>query len=394
MLGGGAYFIGVAVIALVAREVSDSRALAGVPLSIGVALAALSAFPLGRWMAHAGRRPALVTAHLTGALGAATILAGAELGSFLVVCVGGAMFGIGNAANLFARYAAADLPEPRRRARAISYVLFATAAGAVLAPNFVPFAADLADTIGLDRNAGPLGISVLAYLGAAAIIAARLRPDPLLVARRREGGELEAGPAQALASGIERSIWHGEALLAAAAMVTANVVMVAIMTMAPIHMADAGQSLGAIGLVLSIHFAGMFLPAPIAGWAADRFGRIRALIASALVLAAAGTVAALAPGGETPMMVAALLLLGLGWSLGLVAGSAMLTDSVPSSSRAQAQGTADLAMGLAGAGAGLAAGPALSAGGFELLGLAGCAAALVMLAVLAGSQRPPLTGQA
>jgi hypothetical protein len=38
----------------------------------------------------------------------------------------------------------------------------------------------------------------------------------------------------------------------------------------------------------------------------------------------------------------ALILLGLGWNLGLVAGTALLTDAVPLERRARTQGTVDL----------------------------------------------------
>jgi predicted MFS family arabinose efflux permease len=54
---------------------------------------------------------------------------------------------------------------------------------------------------------------------------------------------------------------------------------------------------------------------------------------------------------------AGLFVLGLGWSSGLVSGSALLTDSVPQAARAAAQGLSDLTMntaaGLGGAAAGL-----------------------------------------
>ena len=82
---------------------------------------------------------------------------------------------------------------------------------------------------------------------------------------------------------------------------------------------------------------------------------------------------------------AGLLVLGLGWSACLVAGSTLLSESVPEAVRTSVQGTADLFMGLAGATAGAAAGVALS-----LLGYGGlnAAAALLLLPVVVLALRP------
>jgi len=50
-------------------------------------------------------------------------------------------------------------------------------------------------------------------------------------------------------------------------------------------------------------------------------------------------------------MIAALVLLGLGWNAGLLAGTTMLVDATSSATRACTQGTCDVLVSLAGAGA-------------------------------------------
>ena len=57
VLGGCAFFLGIAVAALLARDISGQEALSGVPLAFGVVTAALVAAPLSSWMARVGRRP-------------------------------------------------------------------------------------------------------------------------------------------------------------------------------------------------------------------------------------------------------------------------------------------------------------------------------------------------
>jgi MFS family permease len=418
ILGGAGFFLGFAVSVLLARELIDGEALVGLPVAIAVAAAALAARPLGAWMQRSGRRPGLALGQACGAAGALVILLSARVESFTLFCAGMGLFGVGNASNLLARYAASDLSEPARRGHAISALLFATAAGAMLGPNLAEAAGGLGDELGVSAKAAPFAISFLLLSGAAAVTLALLRPDPLLVARELAAqpaapaaaavppppaseaefvAELEpetpaAGPTRAPRLGVRA--WPRAALIGAAALVFANVTMVSIMTVTPLHLDDAGQSLGVVGLVISLHVAGMFLPSPLSGALVDRVGRVPVIAAAGVVLLLAGGVAAPTSGHSVAPVIAALVLLGIGWNLGLVGGSTLLTDAIPLAERARAQGQADFAMGMAGALGSLAAGPVLHAGGYALLGIAGAGlgAGLVLLALRGGLLSPAPAG--
>jgi len=385
VLSGCGFFLGIAVAALLARDISGQEALSGVPLAFGVISAALAAVPLSSWMARVGRRPGLVAGHLIAGVGSAAVVAAAAAGSFVLLCVGMAAFGIGNAANLLARYAATDLAPPQRRARAISVVLLATAAGAILGPNLVSQAEPLGDWLGVSDSAAPFAVSVVLYALAAATLLVLLRPDPLLTARRLDG------VTPAAATGAFHALktlpsWPALALTGVAAMAIGNIAMVAVMTMTPVHMESAGESLSAVGLVISLHVAGMYLPSPISGILADRYGRLPVLAAGGAMLIAAGICSALAPGDHTALVAVALILLGIGWNFGLVGGSALVTDAVAPDQRPQTQGAADLVMGVTGALGSLAAGPLFHAGAFALLG-AGAASLGLLLIVVASRAR-------
>jgi MFS family permease len=385
ILSGCAFFLGIAVAALLARDVSGNEALSGVPLAFGVISAALAAAPLSSWMALAGRRPGLVVGYLIAGLGSAVVVAAAAADSFPLLCIGMAAFGIGNTANLLARYAATDLAPAERRARAISVVLLATAAGAIVGPNLASQTEPLANWLGTFDSAGPFVVSVALYVLAAVVLLVLLRPDPLLSARRLDGVTPApgTGAVHALRTLPE---WPALALTGVTAMAIGNIAMVAVMTMTPVHMEDAGQSLSAVGLVISLHVAGMYLPSPLSGSLADRYGRLPVLAAGGATLIAAGVCSALAPGDQTPFVAAALILLGIGWNLGLVGGSALITDAVAPERRPQTQGAADLVMGLTGALGSLTAGPLFHAGAFGLLG-AGAGALGVLLMIVASRAR-------
>ena len=166
--------------------------------------------------------------------------------------------------------------------------------------------------------------------------------------------------------------------------------MVAVMVMTPVHLGDHGATLRVVGLVLSLHIAGMYALSPVVGWASDRFGALPVIGTGVLVLgAAAVTGASAAPMAHTQVAVA-LTLLGLGWSCTMVAGSALLSASVPAEVRTQVQGAGDLVVGVTAACAGALAGPVLELAGYAWLNVA----ALVVLvpvvatALLARRARP------
>ena len=183
VFGGIGFFLGVTVAALLARDISGQESLGGVPLAFGVASGAIGALPLAGWMVRVGRRPGLAAGHLIACLGAAVVVLAAALESFPVLCLGMAAYGLGNTSNLLARFAATDLAEPQKRARAISVVLLATAAGAIAGPNLASLTEPVAEALGVLDSAGPFAVAILGHAIAAGILLVLLRPDPLLAAR-------------------------------------------------------------------------------------------------------------------------------------------------------------------------------------------------------------------
>jgi MFS family permease len=152
------------------------------------------------------------------------------------------------------------------------------------------------------------------------------------------------------------------------------------MAVAPVHLHHYGAGMGTIGLLISAHIAAMYLPSPVTGWLADTLGPRVVAGMGALLLLAAGTVAAVAGAGR-PGIIVALLLLGVGWNAGLIGGSTLLHDAAVSPSlRTRAEGLGELGMGAAAAVGGSGAGLLLATGGLALLGLVAAAPCLVVLA--------------
>ena len=374
VLGGVGVAAGIAVSSLVAAELSGSDVVGGAALTALVIGAALVAYPLSRLASKRGRRPALVFGYLIGAAGAALAVVAVALGSAALLLVAMVPFGAATAAGLAARFAATDLAAEHARARAISVVIFAVTVGAVLGPNLAAPAQSVAGMLGLAPSTGPFLLCGAAFAAAAVVIAAALRPDPLLLAKASGGTD----GSEDIPAGI--GSWPAlraapMAQLAIAGIVICHFVMVAVMSMTPVYMHHGGAELSVVGFVISLHVAGMYALSPLFGVLADRVGPVRVLTLGAGLLIVACVLAGTAGAHDVVQLTAALVTLGLGWSAGLVAGSALVTDAVPIADRAGVQGLSDVAMNLSGAIGGVVAGLAVAVSSYAVLGFT--AAALV-----------------
>jgi len=246
--------------------------------------------------------------------------------------------------------------------------VWATTVGAVTGPNFAAPAGGVAETLGLRPLAGPFLWSTVVLLVAAALLLALLRPDPLLVARAEGRGADQAGhPTLRVSFQAVRRSAHATYGLAAIAV--AHGVMLAVMTMTPVHMHDGGAALRVVGLVISVHIAGMFGLSPLVGWLSDRFGRLRVAGSGALVLAAALALAGTAAAHDTTQLTIGLFLLGTGWSCALIAGSTLLGEGVADAVRPGVQGAADLVMQGSGAVGSALGGLVVGLSGYPLLAI-------------------------
>jgi hypothetical protein len=217
-------------------------------------------------------------------------------------------------------------------------VVWGGTAGALAGPAMLPLTTHAAPSVGLAGSAGPYVLAVLTAAGAAC--AAALLPR--IVPR---------GPA---ADGAGAA---GRPVTALVAMVTGQVVMVAVMTMTPVHMHHHGHGLGAVSVVLTAHLAGMFALAPLSGKLADRVGGRTTVLWGLATLVVSGGFSAAASGG--PLLATGMFRLGSGWNLTFTGGSKLL-----SSGSARMQGRVDGLGWGASAVAGRGSGPVMATLGY------------------------------
>ncbi|XQE89249.1 MFS transporter [Streptomyces microflavus] len=392
ILGGLGVAIGIALAPMLATEVTGSEALSGLAPTASVAGTALLSLPLAALMTSRGRRPGLVLAYLIGALGGALVVLGTVVRSFPLLLLGMAAFGAGSSANLQARFAAADLVGPERRGRAISNVIWATTIGSVVGPNIAAPAGRVFRGTPVPESAGPYLWSAAAFLLAGVVVAVLLRPDPLLTARALAPQSPQGERKRSLRAGVAAVRESPMAKLALVAVTVSHTAMVSIMVMTPVHLGGHGADLQLIGLVISGHIAGMYAFSPVMGWLADRFGRLSVIGLAVGLLSTAALLAGTA-GPRHGQTALGLFVLGLGWSAGMIAGSALLTDSVPQEARAAVQGLSDLTMNAAAGIGGASAGVIVAQWGYGPLNAIGAALLLPVAALaLRRSLRPSAAG--
>ncbi|TQM95648.1 putative MFS family arabinose efflux permease [Ornithinimicrobium humiphilum] len=394
-LGGVGVASGIAVAAIVAADVSGRDALSGLANTTQVLGGALFTVPVAAIMATRGRRPGLVTAYLIGALGALLAVTAATIGSFWLLLLGTTLFGASSTANSQARYAATDLAPPERRGRQLSWVVWATTVGSVLGPNLIGPGKWVAERIGVAPLAGAWVLSLAGFLIAAVLLQLLLRPDPLQLSRelahRALPAEEQALPVAArrgsVAEGLRVIAHNPAALWGTLAVTTGHVVMVAVMVMTPLHMRHGGAVVEIIGLVISLHILGMYGLSPVAGQLTDRLGSPAVVLAGVVLLLLACLLAGLSTDGFSGGLTAGMILLGLGWSCTMVAGSGTVAGSVPVAERAAVQGAADLVMGLSAAAGGALAGVVMDLWSYSTLCALAAVAALALGAFTVARRR-------
>jgi MFS family permease len=385
-LGSTGHIAAVTVSTIVAQDLAGTSALSGAPGAAVVAGAALGATLLSRLMVRSGRRTGLAAGYAVGVVGAALATVAIVARSMPLLLLGTLLVGFGNASNQLSRYAAADMFPVHRRASALGTVVWAATIGAILGPNLVGPSGTVAEWFGLPRLAGPYIVPIF-FVGLAAILSwVFLRPDPYELADRSTAdgpGDADgtdgtnAVDADEAAVSVRDLLRRPTVATALVALVAGQVVMVLIMTMTPLHMTAHGHHLETVGLVISGHVFGMYALAPISGRLTDRFGSGPVIVAGLLVLSFASLLAAVAPPDGGALLFVALFLLGYGWNLGYVAGSALLSHGLELAERTRLQGTTDSIIWSSAAAASLGSGIVVAAASYTALGLMGAGVVIV-----------------
>jgi MFS family permease len=378
------FTMSLAVGSIMAAAITGTNTWSGLPVALGALGGAAASWPLARLMDRFGRRPGLTLGYVLAVGGAALGMLAVLHQSFPLFLVGMALFGIANASNMLARYAAADISEGPQRGRAMGFIVWGSTVGSIIGPNLMDSAVRVGATVGVAAVASPFLISLAGYGLAAALTHVLLRPDPLALARLHEQPTVVPAAA-ARRRAVGEIVREPRVALAFVVLMVGQLVMIGTTSTSTLYLHDQGHPVGTIGVAASLHLAGMYVSSPLSGWLSDRFGRLPMIGVGGVILLMACALAGLVPGSAGVLVIAGLFLNGIGWNLAFVSASALLTEALSPGDRTSIQGLADLCMGVMGFVGSAVGGVILGLWGFGMLNAVG--AAMLILPLAASSMR-------
>lgn len=376
VLGGANPAIVVSLGGLVGQGLAPSPDLATLPVSMLQVGLALGTIPAAALMRTLGRRGGYFVGALVGTAAGCVAAYGAAASSFLVFCLGTVLAGFYASFVQSYRFAAADLASTAFRPRAISWVMAGGIAAAFVGPQTVIWTRALWPEAGF--AAGFIGQAGLAVASIAVLAFLRPGPAPIVAASPTVGRPL---------SEIVR---QPRFILAVLTGLVSYGLMSFVMTAAPLAMVvECGLPVGAATLGIQWHILAMYGPSFVTGRFIARFGAERVALVG-LALIACSAVVGLA-GTSVGHFWTALVLVGIGWNLGFIGATSLVTQCYRPEERAKVQAANDFLVFGSVAIASLSSGKLLSIGGWAAVNwlvLPSVALAATVLLVGARHARP------
>lgn len=337
----------IAVNALIGHALAPNKALATLPITTYVIGAALTTMPASLLMRRIGRRGGFMGGSLLGLLGASLCTWGLGIASFWLICFGTLVMGMYNAFGQYYRFAAADVASSKFKSKAISLVLAGGIVGGIIGPELTKWSKDWVETPFMGSYLLLMGLSV-----AATVLVSRVDIPPSAEARQPGSGRP-----------LSRIVMQPVFAVAALGAMIGYGAMNLLMSVTPLAMQHHGHHFNDAAMVLEWHVIGMYGPAFFTGSLINRFGVLKVMLWGA-VLMLASVFIALAGVGFIHFL-AALFLLGVGWSFLYVGGTTLLTESYRPEEKAKAQGANDFLVFATMAVSSLSSGALLTRGGWE-----------------------------
>ncbi|MEK6975550.1 MAG: MFS transporter [Candidatus Thermoplasmatota archaeon] len=313
----------VTVAAVTALDLTGSTSLATLPVALSLVGGMAATVPASHFMARFGRRAGFRISTSVAIVGASLAVVAIHRESFVLFCAASALIGVVTGVASLYRFAAVEVSDPGRQARAIGTVLAGGVAAGVLGPLIAFQARDLwaeAPFAGSYLVMAVLAVVVLLLLNFLEVP----RPPPVVKGSGRPLSVIARDP---------------RFVAAALAGIAAFSAMVITMVAAPLSLAAQGHA-NAIQYVIQAHVVAMYLPSFFSGALVGRTGPARGMMLGIAGLAACGVVNLL--GASVAHHYVALVLLGIGWNLLFVSATALLTTVYRPSEKATVQGVNDV----------------------------------------------------
>ncbi len=366
-LGGASPPIIISLGGIVGQMLAEDPTLSTLPVSVYQLGVALSTIPAALLMRRMGRRLGYLVGAVAGVISGLVAAWGISQDSFFYFSMGTAMAGFYGACVQSYRFAAADAVDDDKRSRAIALIMVGGLIAAVIGPQVVIWTRD---TLPATPFAGSFyGQAGLALLAIPVIMLMRMPALP-------KGHHKQAGRS------LKTIISQPKFIVAVVAGVVSFGLMSFIMTAAPMAMVGCGFGVGDAALGIQWHVLSMYGPSFVTGRLIDRFGKIAVTATGLLIMAGASGLALMGLGLFE--FWGSLILLGVGWNLGFIGATAMVTDCYTQAERAKVQALNDFLVFGTVAIASFSSGHLLSTAGWDVINLSMLPIIATVLFMLAG----------
>lgn len=326
-LYGSATVIMFTTAGLIGVQIAPSKAWATLPISAFVIGTALSTIPAAMLMRRIGRRPGFMLGAFAGTVGALVGVYAIFTRNFPLFILATVLQGVYQAFAQHSRFAAADMASPAFRPKAISWVMTGGVAAGLLGTSLVMLTTDLLAPVTFAGCYAAMAVICTLAIGVLAFVDIPRKEQTVAQGEARPLSEILRQP-RLIVAVIAATLSYG--------------MMNLVMTAAPIAMIDCGFTTASAAWAIQWHVMAMYVPSFFTGQIIARFGAERVCAFGLLLLACAATAGLL--GISFGNFAVNLVLLGLGWNLGFIGGTTLLTDCYRPAERERVQGLNDFAV--------------------------------------------------
>jgi MFS family permease len=364
---------------ILGKQLLDNPSYATLPMAMSMLAMLVFSMPISLWMGKKGRGPAFKLGLLSNMVAAVFFFMALQLHLFSLLLVGGIFFGFSIAAANFYRFAAMELVNEDKRAKAISAIMAVGVVAAMIGPNLGSFVKDMVFEV--EFSSSVLSFIPLSIMALIMIFMIKWPSQKDQEIPTNENSKENSAHKKNKNNKI--NLWNTGLWKPILTAMTAYGVMVLVMSATPLHMHHHHYDFSDTAWVIQWHVLGMFAPSFFTGWLVKKMGLNGLIIAGVVILF--GSVAVNLIADDRSLLTLGLILLGVGWNFLFIGSSqwlAQFTAKLNVKQRSKVQGINEvLVFGLASA-ATLSSGWIINVFGWQMLNIAALPILLLLLVVL------------
>jgi MFS family permease len=342
VLSGMGIIAGISTGTQLAIDILDITVLTGLPFAIVTLGSAFGSLSIGNITNKYGRRIGLSFGFLISGISAIFIIISIIFTLKLVMIISLFVYGFGTAANLQARFASSDVASKNHKSKALGLTFAMTTIGCIICS---PLSMIVEGIFHIPNIIILFIISSAAFLLSGLLILILLKPDPLLISRIIHNNDDENAETHNSITTISKNVFIVSILI----MLSTQLIMKSVMSMSPIHIQHFGGTMSMVSFVVGIHLTFMYFPSIFVGNILEKLGYELMNFIAILTIIVGCILSFSFVDGMFLQVILPLMLIGLGWNIGLITGSTALLNYISQSKLAKYQGYLDLSNALIGA---------------------------------------------